>query len=200
MPQDRAHGRLPPWKRYIGEYYDEHRGYLTAKRLPVAMLKAVFCVVLVVVGVRILSMEARSGAVSDDASFAALTYAYAGGVGLFAGYVAPILGIGGGLVSVPALFLGIPPLGYLGARACSLAVGAVASLRSARLYARDGMVDFGLGAWLAAGALAGSAAGVATVHLPGVARYAQWAMGTILFVVAVRFALDVWRGRREGAA
>jgi uncharacterized membrane protein YfcA len=66
------------------------------------------------------------------------------------------------------------------------------------MYARDGEVDFATGGWIAAGAVAGSALGVWTVHLSGAADVAQRLMAAILWLVAVRFAADAWRARADG--
>ena len=117
-------------------------------------------------------------------------------IGTGAGAVAPLLGIGGGLVVVPALMFVMPGLGGLAVRAASLAVACVTSARSLQLYRQEGIIRLSLGLPIALGALAGAFAGVHTVHQPGMSQVGQRVMGGILLVTAVRFARDVARLRR----
>ena len=87
-------------------------------------------------------------------------------VGAFAGVLAGLLGVGGGIVLVPAFYYVFQALGYDGPMlmqtcvATSLATIVVTSLRSVRAHHRRGAVDVGVlrgwGAGIAVGALAGS--------------------------------------------
>lgn len=174
-------------------------GYRTARRLEPLRLKVIFAVVLLLVGFRILLIEdPPTDSLSANNIAHTLTtaeIAMIAAFGLLAGFVSPLLGIGGGLVAVPALFLGIPSLGYLGARACSLAMGALNSARSVWLYRRDGELRYASAGWIAVGAILGALIGVWTVHHPGAQYYARVLMGLILCFVSLRFGLDVWRAR-----
>ncbi|PWE17048.1 hypothetical protein DDZ18_10120 [Marinicauda salina] len=87
-------------------------------------------------------------------------------VGAFAGLIAGLFGIGGGVVMVPALYYTFNALGYDGhamhaAVGTSLAVIVATSLRSVAAHAKRGAVDFHVlrtwTPWIVVGALAGSA-------------------------------------------
>ena len=87
-------------------------------------------------------------------------------VGAFAGILAGLLGVGGGIVLVPAFYYVFHALGHEGPNvmqvcvATSLATIVVTSVRSVKAHAARGAVDFGVlrGWWpgIVAGALAGS--------------------------------------------
>ncbi len=80
------------------------------------------------------------------------------GIGLGAGIVSGLLGVGGGIVMVPLLVL-FAGLGQHQAHATSLAaVIPIATVGSAT-YAIDGSVEFGIAVWIAAGALIGAPLG-----------------------------------------
>ena len=67
------------------------------------------------------------------------------------------------------------------------------------LYRREpGVIDHAVAWPFAAGALAGGAAGVQLVHLPGMVRVGQVLLGGILLFTAARFGLDVARWVRKG--
>lgn len=114
-------------------------------------------------------------------------------IGAFAGVIAGLLGVGGGIVLVPAFFYLFQHLGYGGdqlMQVClgtSLATIVVTSIRSVLAHHRKGAVDWGLlkswGPWVAAGAFAGFflAAGLKSVALQaifaGLALFAGLYMG-----------------------
>lgn len=173
-------------------------GYMASQKLGEVRVKALFTVVLTIVGLRMLL------AASVDAEPSAFHAAYSlpriigvAAIGIFAGTVSPLLGIGGGLIVVPALLLAMPEIGGLGARAASLGVACVTSLRSIQLYLRERAIDVTIAPWFAFGALLGAAAGVQVVHLPGISSVGQRVLGAILVATAVRFAMDVRAARRR---
>lgn len=95
-------------------------------------------------------------------------------LGLVAGLLAGLLGVGGGLVLVAALVLILPGQGVPAqaamhaALATSLASVVVTSLASARAHARRGSVAWTSAAWLVPGLLAGAWLGSAlATRLPG---------------------------------
>ena len=181
----------------LGALLGAQLGVRLSRRLGARRLKTVFAVVLLVAGARMLLSEGippLPGEAGIQAPGIRLLISVLIGAG--AGTVAPLLGIGGGLVVVPALMFTMPGLGGLAVRAAALAVACVTSARSLQLYYREGIIRWSLGLPIALGALAGASAGVHTVHLPGMSQVGQRVMGVILLVTAVRFARDVARLRR----
>ncbi len=175
-------------------------GFLLVPRIPIHWLKLAFVVILLVVGLRVM-LGGGGGPSAQDVELLWGDYASVVGVGVIAGILVPLLGIGGGLVMVPGLLFLVPEIGYLGTRATSMAVAAIISTRSLWLYARRGELDKRTGGWLAVGAFAGAILGVQMVHWEGVAAVAQVLMGGVLCVAALRFAWDVkegWSLRRRG--
>lgn len=172
-------------------------GFWISQRITTRALKLVFCVLLVAVAWRVLAAPATPA--SAAAAVAPLTpgaYAAIAVVGLLAGLVAPLLGIGGGLVAVPGLFLGVPAIGYATARACSTAMSVFNGWQSVWLYRKEKLSRASTALWLAAGALAGGVAGDALIHVGGVVPVAQRLLGLTLLLAAGRFAWDL----RAGAA
>jgi len=180
----------------VGSLLGAQAGFAVAKRIDATFLKLIFSVILLISGFRLLFPAEQAAAVVEGMTVSHLEIAFASVVGFAAGFLAPLLGIGGGLVAVPALFLGVPSLGYLGARACGMAMGACASSRSLWLYAREGLVDKHRAVALACGALIGASVGVQFVHFEGAVVIAKKLMGVTLWVVAARFVFDVYRSRR----
>ncbi|MDE0890876.1 MAG: sulfite exporter TauE/SafE family protein [Planctomycetota bacterium] len=181
----------------IGSLLGAQAGFVVAKRIDVTFLKLVFAVILVISGMRLLFPGELPAAGPLELGVSQMEVAFASVVGFAAGFLAPLLGIGGGLVAVPALFLGVPSLGYLGARACGMAMGACASSRSLWLYAREGVVDKKRATALACGALIGASIGVQFVHFEGAVLIAKKLMGITLWVVSVRFVMDVVQSRKK---
>ncbi|MCC5987250.1 MAG: sulfite exporter TauE/SafE family protein [Pararhodobacter sp.] len=101
-------------------------------------------------------------------------------IGAFAGVVAGLLGVGGGIVLVPAFFYAFTALGYGGAQlmqiclATSLATIVVTSIKSVRAHHARGAVEWGIlrgwGPGIAIGAVIGVAvaAGLHSVVLQGI--------------------------------
>ncbi len=116
--------------------------------------------------------------------------------GLLAGFVAGLLGVGGGIVTVPVLeyslrFAGVPDRWCMHvAVATSLAAIIPTSIMSARTHHSRGAVDWDLarrwGAWMMAGALCGStiAARAPQAMLAGV-------FGTVALLIAAKMLLPL---------
>ncbi|MEM9803303.1 MAG: sulfite exporter TauE/SafE family protein [Planctomycetota bacterium] len=169
-------------------------GYLASRKLSERTLKSIFAVVMAGVGLRMLL---SAGIAADPEPFheayglgRIVTVA---GIGILAGALSPLLGIGGGLVVVPGLLLTLPEIGGLGARAASLGVACVTATRSIQLYAKERVIRPALAIPIALGALAGAGIGVHVVHLPGVSQIGQKVLGGILVLTAARFASDAIR-------
>lgn len=109
-----------------------------------------------------------------------------GGIGLLAGVLSGLFGIGGGIVIVPLLILLV---GFTTTQAAGtslaallLPVGALGALE----YWRGGFVDIGLAAVLAAGLLVGAYLGARMgISLP--VEVVQRAFGVLLVIVGIRF-------------
>jgi uncharacterized membrane protein YfcA len=164
-------------------------GYRVAERTSVRNLKRVFVVVLVLAAARILLGGSGGGpALAADVALSRGAAPLAFLVGIGGGFVAPLLGVGGGLLMVPGLFLGIPGL-------ASLAAGAVAAARSLRRHGRAGRVEWGTGLRLGAGAVLGAAVGVLVGRDPLWVEAGRVGLGLLLLGVAGRFARDLARGQ-----
>ncbi len=121
-------------------------------------------------------------------------------IGAFAGVIAGLLGVGGGIVLVPAFFYAFGHLGYAGPQlmqvclATSLATIVVTSVRSVLAHHRKGAVDWAVlrawGAFIAAGALGGVllAASLRSATLQAVFGILALAAGLYM-----AFGRDHWR-------
>jgi uncharacterized membrane protein YfcA len=109
-----------------------------------------------------------------------------GGIGLVAGVLSGLFGIGGGIVIVPLLMvlvgLTITQAAGTSLAALLLPVGALGALE----YWRGGFVNFGFAALLAVGLLLGAYLGARLgISLP--VEVVQRAFGVLLVIVGVRF-------------
>jgi len=176
-------------------------GFRVAQRIDVRTLKLVFCLLLVAVAVEILlSSRDRSVHAGTALEWRASLVVLVATTGIAAGFLAPLLGIGGGLVAVPALLFVLPSMGYLGVRACSTAMSACNGWQSLWLYRKRDGLQLGTALCASAGALAGSWIGVRIAHLPGITFYAELIVALTLLLVAARFAWDLRASRYPGVA
>lgn len=169
-------------------------GYAASKRVNARNLRGAFSIVIMLSALRIL-FGGGADATSVEGAIRWTSALYAAGAGFFAGFVSPILGIGGGLVTVPALLLGPSTLTYQGVRACSMATAVVTSGRSLSLYWKEREIHAQAAAPLVTGAALGAVLGVNAVHHPDVIGYARMLLGVVLVVVSLRFAWAWWRTR-----
>jgi len=166
-------------------------GFRIQKRIDERKLKQLFTLVLLVAGVRVLFFTHGLHGVELLGSPAALWIALV--IGALGGTLTPLLGVAGGVFMVPALFLLLSELGFGGARACALAAGAVAALRSLYLHARARNIVYALGAPLALGALLGAFLGVQAAHHERLAFAGRVLLGCILLGQGLLFARDLAR-------
>lgn len=178
----------------VGTLLGTQLGYPVSKRFNSRNLRGIFALVILFSAYRIL-FGGAADAESVQGAIRWTSALYAGAAGFFAGFLSPILGIGGGLVTVPALLLGPSALTYQGVRACSMATAVATSGRSLSLYWKEREVH-PQAVWpLVGGAILGAISGVNTVHSPDVVQFARTLLGIILVVVSLRFAWAWFRGR-----
>ena len=119
-------------------------------------------------------------------------------IGAFAGVIAGLLGVGGGIILVPAFYYAFAGLGHDGPdlmRVClatSLATIIVTSLRSVLAHHRKGAVDWGILRGWAPGIAAGAVAGVLAV-----AQLRTPALQLIFGSLALAVACYLGLGRAE---
>ncbi|MFW5641526.1 MAG: sulfite exporter TauE/SafE family protein, partial [Roseicyclus sp.] len=121
-------------------------------------------------------------------------------IGAFAGLVAGLLGVGGGIVLVPTFFFAFERLGYGGpdlmqiCLATSLATIVVTSLRSLLAHHRRGAVDWailrGWAPWIAAGAVLGV---VAAAGLRNEVLMAIFGILGVAVALYLAFGREDWR-------
>ncbi len=115
-------------------------------------------------------------------------------VGAFAGVISGLLGVGGGIVLVPAFFYVFGALGYHGPEvmqvclATSLATIVFTSLRSVSGHHRKGSVDTGILRGWAPGIVIGAGVGVLTVSALR-SEVLQAAFGVLAFAVGLYMAV-----------
>ena len=121
-------------------------------------------------------------------------------VGALAGVLAGLLGVGGGIVLVPAFYYVFQTLGYGGERlmqvcvATSLATIVVTSLRSVRAHHRRGAVDTGILRGWAAGMVVGALVGSLTAtQLRSETLTAIFAGLALLVAGYMAFSRPSWR-------
>lgn len=169
-------------------------GFALGKRVTPIALKALFAVVLAGVAIHLfVSEDARSAFSAAPAHFDPTweNLWHVSAIGFVAGIVAPLFGIGGGLVAVPGMLAWTPELGFLAARACSMAMSVFTSLLSVWSYRREGLLRGGGASWLALGAAGGAVLGVQLVHIESVTRAARGLVAFAILFAAARFAWDV---------
>jgi uncharacterized membrane protein YfcA len=89
-------------------------------------------------------------------------------LGLVAGIISGVVGIGGGIIIVPALVLMFGMSQHMAQGTTISMLVLPIGVLGAWVYYREGFVDFAIAGWMAAGFLVGSLAGARiAVHLPG---------------------------------
>jgi uncharacterized membrane protein YfcA len=109
-------------------------------------------------------------------------------VGLAAGFLSGLFGVGGGILIVPALVLVLKMEQRL-AHGTSLAAVLPISVASLATYWANGNVDWPVAFWIAVGAVTGAVLGTKLLHvLPE--RVLGYAFAALLVVTAVRLFID----------
>ena len=98
---------------------------------------------------------------------------------------------------MPALFLGVGGMSYLGARACSTAMSVANSAQLTWLNLRGGRVHRPVLAPFSGVAAIGAVIGIALVHRPAWSHAARVMMGVMMLAIAAKFAWQGWRGMKS---
>lgn len=171
-------------------------GYRLSKKFDVRAIKKIFTVMLALGGLKVMYDVLFPPVTTGMSSVETLDLAHVI-VALLAGFgggvLAPLLGVGGGLIVVPALLLGMPELGYGQIRACSMAAATVTSFRSAWLHMKDRRIHWPIGGWLAASAVLGATLGVFLFHIEGMEKVARAMLAFMLWYVTWRFVRELRR-------
>ena len=162
-------------------------------RLSTRALSIIFGLVLVVAAVRMITGATPLPGTGDLGSGAEVGLAIA--IGVFAGFVAGVAGVGGGVVIVPAsiFFLGLEQHEAQGTSLVAIvltaAAGTIVNLRNQRVRLEDGLV-------VGMGGVIGSIAGV-RIALQIEGRTLSLLFGLLLLFVALR---TLYRARRSSSA
>lgn len=163
------------------------------KRLPERAFRYAFCVLLVVASARLIGLWPNATPLlgADASLTSAVDLCYLGVVGLFAGIVAALFGVGGGVVVVPALAFAwaLYQDDFAITRATSLGMILPTSLVAAALHWRAGNVSLPLVARMTPLALLFAVLGVLLAYVvPG--GTLKLIFGVLLLAAATRLALQ----------
>lgn len=144
-------------------------GARAANAVRAATLRRVFAVFLLLVSVRMVltALHTGDGAASHHflTPHTAAYWLAALGTGLVTGFISGLMGVGGGVVMIPAMVL-LMGLSQVQAQGVSLAAMIPTALSGIRIHRRAGNVDVGVGKWTGLGAAAGAIIGAtAASHL-----------------------------------
>jgi uncharacterized membrane protein YfcA len=129
-------------------------------------LRRIFAAFLLLVSVRMILTGLGHGhyAGAEAASTSAVTHwAIVLATGLVTGFVSGLMGVGGGIIMIPAmvLLLGLP---QIEAQGVSLAAMIPTALSGIRAHYRAGNVDMSVGKWTGLGAVGGAVIGATVAH------------------------------------
>lgn len=176
----------------VGTLTGAQLGYRAAKTISTTRLKVLFVIVFPTVASYMVWKTFVAGEHAEVArEFSVQEHLFATMAGLGGGFLAPLLGVGGGILIVPGLFLLVGGLGFAGARACSLAATVVTASRSAYLHYKDGRVNVRAATWLSAGALVGGSLGVQAFHMEGAAVWGKGIFAATLIFLTLRFLSEL---------
>lgn len=177
----------------LGVWIGAKLGFVISERVSERLLRGIFALVLLLSAAKMLLGSGATEALvagGFEPTWPQALWAVLIGIG--GGCASPVLGVGGGLVMVPGLFLGLPGFGFDAARACSLAAGVVGSSRSLALKHKAGRVCMSHGLWLAGGSLLGASLGVFSLgRHAGLLGYGRQGIGLLLGVVGLRFVREL---------
>lgn len=162
------------------------------KRIPIVWLRWMFIALLVIIAVRLLLIEPERGDPLDFTPWLAVAYV---ALGLVMGIASGLLGVGGGIIAVPAM-VAIFGISDLIAKGTSLLVMIPTTITGTVTNARNRLVD------IHAGLIVGAAAAVAAVGGAYVALALPPRLATILFAVllvaiAIQLTVRAIRAQRK---
>lgn len=159
----------------LGAIVGGQLGVRLLQRIPVPALQLAFAVLLIFSAYRLVLPG------SDSAGQIAGHWWLMVAVGLVAGLLAGLLGIGGGIIVVPALVL-IANVDLVTARGTSLLVVLLTALTASVTTVRAGQVDTGVGVW------AGLAGAPASLLAAVVAQWIPEQIAAVLFALLMVLA------------
>lgn len=177
----------------IGAVVGAYLGARIIDRIPATWLARGFVILVIVAAVRMMLPSGDGSAVASAAAMTALDAAGWALIGFGAGSLAAMLGIGGGIVFVPALVT-LYSFPQHEAQATSLAVIAPTTLVAAFVHARAGRVEWRLAGWLGLGGAVGGFLGATTaLALEGSVLRRMFAV----FLVFIAYRMLAETRRRE---
>jgi uncharacterized membrane protein YfcA len=166
-------------------------GVKAASALRSKSLRRIFSIFIVIVGIRMIlnaceaSSAAGAGNALADGSLARVIAVV--GTGVMAGFLSALLGIGGGMVMVPAMviLLGVP---QLTAQGVSLAAIIPTAFTGMLMHGARGNVDLRAGTIVGCGAMVGAVLGGTAAAYAG-CDFLKFAFGGFLLLMALLMAL-----------
>ena len=160
-----------------------YAGAAIMHRLSPARLRAAFAVLMLIAAVRLLvAVDLKAGDVRPDADVALLAGLLV--LGLAAGVLSAVMGVGGGVIMVPAMVL-LFGFGQHVAEGTSLLVIVPTAITGAWRHTRNGYTDWRLGLLLGLGGILGGLLG-AQIALALSAQWLQRLFALLLVVTGVR--------------
>jgi uncharacterized membrane protein YfcA len=163
------------------------------RRLPERVFRYTLCLVLVLVAARLVGLTPKTAAfLGGEVNFSNLAdVTYLVAIGLIAGIVSALFGLGGGVIAVPALALAYAyfQVNFTATRATSLGMILPTSLVGAALHWKAGNVDVKLVGRMAPFAVAFAVCGVLLAYaVPS--ETLKVIFGVLLMIASARLALQ----------
>ncbi|MFZ2963428.1 MAG: sulfite exporter TauE/SafE family protein [Rhodoglobus sp.] len=165
------------------------------KRIPIVWLRWTFIGLLLLIAVRMLLIEPERGEPLALTPWLALAYL---ALGLVMGIASGLLGVGGGIIAVPAL-IGLFGISDLIAKGTSLLVMIPTTITGTATNYRNKLVDLRTGLIVGAAAAVASIGG-ATVALALPARIAAILFAILLVAIAIQLSVRAIRAHRKPKA
>ena len=169
-------------------------GAALLKRIPIAVLRWIFIAMLVVVAVNMFFEDPVRGAPLALTPLLALAYV---ALGLVMGIAAGLLGVGGGIIAVPAL-IALFGISDLVAKGTSLLVMIPTTLSGTLRNRSSGLVQVRTGLIVGAAAAVASVGG-AFVALAIPAKVASIAFAVFLVAIAIHLTVRAIKAQRSGS-